>query len=127
MLAWDLRQIISNALQIALNGLQIRERILECVLRLVRTGNLVLRAIGNDGAGRDVGALTGIPYRRSLHEADGLSEVGLVREEIADCVRLGRHVFVAGNWHAIPLQDVDERPVDDVNRRSGRRGRRQVG
>src|SRR5271165_647968 len=127
MLAWDRWQIISNALQIALDGLQIRESILECVLRLVRACNLVLRAVRDDGASRDVGALTGIPYRRSLHEADGLCEVGLVREEITDCVRLARHVFVAGNWHAIPLQDVDERPVDDVKRRSGRLRRSQVG
>ena len=79
MLAWEHWQIISNALQIALDGLQIREGILECVLRLVRACNLVLRAVRDDSASRDVGALTGIPYRRSLHEADGLCEVGLVR------------------------------------------------
>ncbi len=83
--AWDGWQIISdvlqitlNALQITLNALQIRDSILECLLHLVRAW-FVLRAVRDDGTSDEVGALIGVPYRRSLHEADGLCEVGLVR------------------------------------------------
>ena len=75
----DALQTTLNALQTILDGLQIRESILECLLHLVRAGRFVLRAVRDDGTSSEFGALIGVPYRRSLHEADGLCEVGLVR------------------------------------------------
>ena len=86
LMACDRRQTISDALQITLDALQItldalhiRKSILGCLLRLVRASWFVLRAVRDDGTGSEVGALIGVPYRRSLHEADSLFEVGLVR------------------------------------------------
>ncbi len=117
------RQIISDALKIVLDmlqftfdALQIRKRILGCLLRPVLGCSFVLRTVRDDGTSSEVGALIGVPYRRSLHEADGLFEVGLAREEVADRVPVDRHVFAAGHWHALVFQRVDKRRVDDVNR-----------
>src|ERR1700751_4412884 len=90
-------QTIADALQTALDGLQIRLSFLECLLQLVRDGRLiarrlVLRAVPNDGTGSNVGALVRIPYRRLLDKAHGRPEVGLPREEVADGVPLCQHV-----------------------------------
>jgi len=114
----DALQIPLDALQITLDALQIGESILEGRLQLVRASRLVLRAVRDDGTGGEIGALIGIPYRRLLYEADGVCEVGLVRQEIADCVPMGGRVFVAGNGHAFMFQRLDERAVDDLKRRS---------
>src|ERR1700737_1272971 len=104
-MAWDRRQIIPDALQITLDALQItfdalqiRKSILGCLLCLVLARRFVLRAVRDDGTSSEVGALIGVPYRRSLHEADGLFEVRLVRQEVADRMPGARHVFVAGHW-----------------------------
>jgi len=75
----DALQVTLDALQITLDRLQIGESILEARLHLVRACRFVLRAVRDDGTSCEVGALIVVPYRRSLHEADGLCEVGLVR------------------------------------------------
>ena len=78
-ITWDALQITLDALQITLDGLQIRESILEGLLHLSPACTFVLRAVREHGTGGDVDALIGVPYRRLLHEVDGLCEVGLVR------------------------------------------------
>ncbi len=117
MLTRDGWQTISDALQIAFDGLQIRKSILERLLGCGRSRRFVLGAVRDDGANSDVGALIGVPSRRSLHESDGVSEVGLPSEEVANGVSLARHVSLTGNWHALVLQRIDECPVDDISRR----------
>src|SRR6201988_4546132 len=67
-------QSVSDALQITLDGLQIRLSLLECLRDLVGDRRahgcrLVLRAVRDDGAGSDLGALIRIPYRRLLDKA----------------------------------------------------------
>ena len=86
LVAWDALQTISDtlqttrdALQTTLDGLQIRQSILICLLRLVQACTFVLRTVRDDGTSGELAALIGVPYRRSLHEADGRCEVGLVR------------------------------------------------
>src|ERR1700757_5032963 len=110
-----------------LDGLHIGESTLKRRLHLVRASGFVLRAVRDDGTGGEVGALIGVPYRRLLHEADGLCEIWLVRQEIADCVPMGGDVFVAGNGHALMFQRLNEDVVDDVNRWSGWFRRSRVG
>lgn len=120
----DTLQITLDALHIALDRLQIRQCVLQAWSHW-RSRRFVLRAVRNDGPGREVGALIGIPDGRLLHEADGRREVGLARQKIADRMRLRRHVFVTGNRHAILFQHGEEHPVGEVNRwRLGLRRRR---
>ena len=73
----DALQIVVDALQITLDGLQVGQRLLVCLLHLVRGCRFELRAVGDDGSGDEIGALTRIPDRRLLHEVRGVSDVGL--------------------------------------------------
>lgn len=76
----DAVQIALDPLQIAFDALKVSKCILGCLLGLVLSYRFVLRAIRNDRTSNDVGALIGVPDRRSLHKVDGLVEVSLVRE-----------------------------------------------
>lgn len=74
----DVLQITTNSLQVTLDSLQNSKSILESRWHFAGACRFVLRAVRNDGTSGDIGALIGVPYRRPLHEADGICEVGLV-------------------------------------------------
>src|ERR1700722_20218316 len=114
----DVLQVVVDALQITFDGLQVGQRLLVGLLRLVRGCRFELRAVGDDGTGDEIGALTRIPNRRLLHEVRRVSDVGLPPKEIAHRVPLGGDVVVAGNRHALALQCVDQRLLGDVGWRN---------
>src|SRR3984885_6163230 len=114
----DVLQIVVNALQITFDGLQVGQRLLVCLLHLVRGCRFELRAVGDDGSGDEIGALTSIPDRRLLHGGRRVGDVGVPPKEIAHRVPLGGDVVVAGNRHALALQRVDQRLLGDVGWRN---------